>query len=83
MDAGSHNVHHPELLQGEIFICNVFFPRDSVLGNEADLAQIAWKTKRLGTVAYRADRFEAIPKWRPVFAQEAELRAKGIIPRKP
>jgi hypothetical protein len=63
------NRNHPELRKGEVFISNV---RDDVYH------RIPWNSKRRGMQAYDIHGKRLIS-GRPVFAQESELRAAGVL----
>lgn len=59
---------HPELRQGEVFVTN-----STKLG-----AEVGWKSKRVGDVAYCKDG-TIFTEGRPVFASLKELQDAGIV----
>ena len=70
------NQTHPELREGEIFLCNVggnfdVF-RDRFMPIHEVFDSIGWKSKRIGSVAYTRDG-KPIKNMRPIFVERVEL----------
>ena len=63
---GFLNDHHPELMEGEIFLCNARLENF-----------IVWKTKRRGSIAYtiNGERTNPINGLYPVFVRASEIEA--------
>lgn len=82
MSKKSFNVNHPETMEGEVFLTNVGENRDfgmSLSLHDDGFAQIGWKTKRCGSIAY--DIYgKPVSGMKPVFVQRDELKNGGIDP---
>lgn len=78
------NLKHPELLNGEMFLTNVFegmpdFDDDEDDGSlEYQFRSIGWASKRLGNQAYDI-RGNPLPTGHPVFVKMAELEHAGVV----
>jgi hypothetical protein len=78
------NYHHPELKNGEVFLCNVDDPGDPGVHDPLEcftIDLIGWKTKRGGDTAYTATG-KVISGNRPVFVQRSEIIEAGLNPNK-
>lgn len=68
---------HPELLEGEVWLTNVFPMLDGLERTDSFRA-IRWRTKRRGNTAYDANG-SPVPGAYPVFVMEAELAESSAL----